>query len=302
MDIDQLRSFDRIVRDGSFTKAAARLNVTQATISTRIRTLESHVGGTLFTRGRKVELTERGSTFLPYARRVLATLLESEDAMRNVDRGRIALASLRSLVDPLATPPVLDFMRAHPRVELLLEEGRHRDIAEWLHDRRIDLALIGWPNFDPLLETLEPIAIIREKAVLAAAPALAATIGPAPTLDRVFAVAPHFLSFYWWQVTPDAITSLRHRARAASQVLFGSGRALIESGDAIGHLLQAGIAGELARGELVDLAPIDMPPIWRDSALVAGTPGTLTRPLVAELADRIVTRAAELGVLHADRR
>ncbi|MBN9000374.1 MAG: LysR family transcriptional regulator [Rhizobiales bacterium] len=71
MDVDQLRSFDRIIRDGSFTKAAARLNVTQATISARIRTLEDQVGGPLLTRGRKVELTERGATFLPYARRVL---------------------------------------------------------------------------------------------------------------------------------------------------------------------------------------------------------------------------------------
>lgn len=302
MDIDQLRSFDRIVRDGSFTKAAARLNVTQATISMRIRTLEAHVGGTLFTRGRKVELTERGATFLPYARRVLATLLESEDAMRSVDRGRIALATLRSLVEPLATPPVVDFMLAHPRVELLVEEGRHRDIAEWLHDRRVDLAIMGWPNFDPLLETLEPIAILREPAILAASPALAREIGPSPTLDRVFEVAPHFLSFFWWQVTPDAIVSLRHRARTASQVLFGSGLALIESGAAIGHLLGASISKELASGRLIDLAPIDMPVIWRDSALVAGTPDALSRPLVAELADRIVARAATLGVLHADRR
>src|SRR5690606_12885502 len=111
--------------------------------------------------------------------------------------------------------------------------------------------IIGWPNFDPLLDALEPIAIIREKAILAAAPTLAAAIGPAPTLDRVFAMAPHFLSFYWWQVTPDAITSLRHRARTASQVLFGSGRALISRGDAIGHLLEAGIADELTSGKLV---------------------------------------------------
>jgi DNA-binding transcriptional LysR family regulator len=302
MDIDQLRSFDRIVRDGSFTKAAARLNVTQATISTRIRTLEAHVGGMLFTRGRKVELTERGATFLPYARRVLATLLESEDAMRSVDRGRIAFASLRSLIEPLATPAVVDFMRAHPRVELQFEEGRHRDIAEWLHDRSIDLAIVGWPNFDPLLETLEPVAILRERAVLAASPALAEAIGSQPTLDRIFAVAPHFLSFFWWQVTPDAIQSLRHRARTSSQVLFSSGRALIERGEAIGHLLQAAITEDLAEGRLIDLAPIDMPVIWRDSALVAGTADALSRPLVAELADRIVARAAELGVLHADRR
>ncbi|MCX5496464.1 LysR family transcriptional regulator [Kaistia dalseonensis] len=302
MDIDQLRSFDRIVRDGSFTKAAARLNITQATISMRIRTLEQHVGGPLFSRGRRIALTERGITFLPYARRVLATLLESEEALRAVDRGRIAFAALRSLIDTLATPAVVDFMTAHPRVELQLEEGRHRDLAEWLHDRHLDLAVMGWPNFDPLLETLEPIAVMREPAILAAAPSLAAAIGPAPTLDRIFEIAPHFLTFFWWQVTPDAIAALRHRARTTSQVLFAPGVRLIESGQAIGHLLGPSIRDELASGRLVDLAPIDMPVAFRDSALVAGTPDALQRPLVAELAERIVARATILGILHADRR
>ena len=37
MDLDQIRTFDRIAQDLSFTKAAARLNVTQATVSMRIR-------------------------------------------------------------------------------------------------------------------------------------------------------------------------------------------------------------------------------------------------------------------------
>ena len=40
MDLDQLRTFDRIVRDQSFTRAAAYLNITQATASMRIRALE----------------------------------------------------------------------------------------------------------------------------------------------------------------------------------------------------------------------------------------------------------------------
>ena len=302
MDVDQLRSFDRIIRDGSFTKAAARLNVTQATISARIRTLEDQVGGPLLTRGRKVELTERGATFLPYARRVLSTLLESEDAMRSVDRGRIGLATMRSLVGSLATPAVADFLAAHPQVELTVEEGRHRDIAEWLHDRQLDLAVMGWPNFDPLLDMVEPIAILREPALLVAAPDLAARIGPAPTLERVFAIAPQFLWHFWWQVTPEPIVAMRRRARTTSLVPLEPGRALIDRGLAVAHLLQPQIMRELAEGRLVDLAPVDMPPIFRDSAIVAGVQGAMERPLVAELADRLIATASGLGILHQDRR
>src|SRR5262249_13602655 len=117
MDIDQLRTFDRIVRDGSFTNAAARLNVTQATVSMRVKSLEDALGGTLLQRGRRITLTERGITFLPYARRVLAALLEGEDALRAVERGRLTVASLRSLVTCFTGPVIADFAAAHPGVE-----------------------------------------------------------------------------------------------------------------------------------------------------------------------------------------
>lgn len=302
MDIDQLRSFDRVVRDGSFTKAAARLNVTQATISARIAKLEELVGGPLLTRGRRIELTERGATFLPYARRVLSTLVESEDALRSVDRGRIGLATLRSVTGYLTAPSVVAFLTDHPQVELTVEEGRHRDVAEWLHDRQIDLAVIGWPNFDPLLDTIEPLALFREPALLVASAELAARIGPEPTLERVFAIAPHFLTHFWWQVTPEAILAMRRHARTASHVPFEPGRLLIAGGHAVGHLLGPSIRAELAAGDLVDLAPVDMPPLYRDSALVAGVAGAMERPLVAELASRLVETAASLRILHADRR
>lgn len=94
---------------------------------------------------------------------MLSTLVESEDALRSVDRGRIGLATLRSVTAHLTAPSVAAFLADHPQVELTVEEGRHRDVAEWLHDRQIDLAVIGWPNFDPLLDAIEPLALIASR-------------------------------------------------------------------------------------------------------------------------------------------
>lgn len=80
-DIEQLQAFDRIVRDGSFSRAALALNITQPTISARIQGLEQAVGGPLFLRGgRAILLTELGESFLPYARRALAVLAEEPEA------------------------------------------------------------------------------------------------------------------------------------------------------------------------------------------------------------------------------
>src|SRR5690349_24276891 len=103
MDLDQIKTFDRIAQDLSFTKAAAKLNVTQATVSMRMRALEEQLGVALFHRGRQVRLTDQGMTFLPHARKMLSAAQDAKDALRRSERGRVSLACLRSLVSPLIT-------------------------------------------------------------------------------------------------------------------------------------------------------------------------------------------------------
>ena len=61
VDLHQLQAFDQIVLHGSFSKAARHLEVSQPTISLRIRALEQMVGGALFLRqGSQLRLTELG--------------------------------------------------------------------------------------------------------------------------------------------------------------------------------------------------------------------------------------------------
>ena len=61
MDREQLAAFDRIAREGSFTRAAIYLGIGQPAISARIQALEEQVGGILFTRGRRRSGSTGGS-------------------------------------------------------------------------------------------------------------------------------------------------------------------------------------------------------------------------------------------------
>src|SRR6478672_6817473 len=105
MDWQQLVTFERIVREGSFNRAARALNLSQAAISGRIQALEAEIGGPLFIRGgRRVTLTEAGENFLPYARRALAVIAEGMEAARGIhagQRGRVSLGAIDSVVDGL---------------------------------------------------------------------------------------------------------------------------------------------------------------------------------------------------------
>lgn len=66
-----IRKFLAVVDAGSFTQAAARIRITQPTLSSGIAELERLVGSTLFLRERKqVRLTEAGGRFLPVAREI----------------------------------------------------------------------------------------------------------------------------------------------------------------------------------------------------------------------------------------
>ncbi len=89
MDTDQLLAFEHIVREGSFSCAAGALNIAQPTMSARIQGLEGEVGGALFVRGgRNIALTERGESFLPYARRALAVLAEGIEVAQLTQAGK----------------------------------------------------------------------------------------------------------------------------------------------------------------------------------------------------------------------
>ncbi len=136
MDIDQLTAFERIAREGSFSRAAWELGIAQPTISARIQALEAEVGGALFQRsGRQITLTALGSSFLPYARRALAVLSEGLEAARESStgkRGRITFGALNSLSDAFLGPIITQFHNEFPDVELFIRSGDHERIVDLL--------------------------------------------------------------------------------------------------------------------------------------------------------------------------
>ncbi|HEX8899864.1 LysR family transcriptional regulator [Vitreimonas sp.] len=151
MDRYLLRYFLAVAELGSFSKAAARVNVTQPTLSVGIAKLESEVGARLFERTtRRVSLTPAGSRFLGHARRITQ---EYEAALREVAEAP-RLKRVRAGI--LSTIPARDLERVvahhakHANAEALeLLDSTERDIANRLSDGRLDAALtILRPNLE----------------------------------------------------------------------------------------------------------------------------------------------------------
>lgn len=301
MDLDQIKTFDRIAQDLSFTKAAARLNVTQATVSMRMRALEELLGVPLFHRGRKVSLTDQGMTFLPYARRILSAAQEAREALRRADRGRISLACLRSLVSPLVTDSLVRFQDKHPGIDVVVYEGQHRHLVGMLHDREAELGIVAWPNLDPLVQDFVPLVVMREEVPLVVAPEIAARLPPSYTLADVLALVPRVIALRWWQVDPDGAAALARRAATCVELPTGPARRLAIKGAGFGLFVRSAIIDDLEAGRLVEIRPTDFEPMHRDTALVTLSAQALSRPALRDFVAEIAAECVRVGVVLENR-
>ncbi len=271
MDSEQLIAFDRIVREGSFSKAAWALNLSQPTISARIQALEKAVGGPLFSRGRKISLTERGISFLPYARRAIATLddgIKAANLAPQGERGQLALGSLRSLAGSFLGKPLADFQNKYPQVESKITEGSHWQLVDQLSDGIIELALICWPCIDPLITNLTPLLSMQDPVVLVSHKNHALAQYASLNQEQLASESNPFLLLQWWQTCPMQIARLANRANNTAEVPMDTGRYLLHEGIGAGFFIKAVVQAELDSGQFVELKLSDMNPIYRGVAVV----------------------------------
>lgn len=80
----KIRTFLTVVEEGSFTKAARKLGVSQPSVSSQIAALEQNLGFELFQRTPFLALTPTGEVFLGYARRIQAAYDLANETFGNV--------------------------------------------------------------------------------------------------------------------------------------------------------------------------------------------------------------------------
>ncbi len=147
----QLRVFVEVARQGSVLRASESLHLTPPAVSQQIKEVESQVGQTLFDRGgRKMTLTTAGEYFVVYARRLLATLKEAEDAMarfRRLESGRLTLGMVSSAKYFL--PQLLaQYHEEHPAVDVRLKLGGREQLVAMMSANEVDLCVMGRPPVD----------------------------------------------------------------------------------------------------------------------------------------------------------
>lgn len=148
----QLRLLLAVSREGSVSRAAQRLHLTQPTLSTQLRQLAEQVGLPLFERvGRKLHLTAAGHAVLDTAQRVeqeLESLDETLAELRGDVVGRLRLAVV-STAETFIPRLLGDFRRERPAVEVSLVVLNRDAVIRRLTDNLDDLYIMSRPPQAP---------------------------------------------------------------------------------------------------------------------------------------------------------
>jgi len=156
----QLRVFSEVARHLSFARAAEMLHLTPPAVTMQIKELEGHVGLPLFERtGRKVALTTAGEYMLVYARKVLSTLKDAEDAAARLQRLEVGSLSIGMVSTAKYFLPRLlaEFNRDHQGIEIRLAVGNREQLVKMLLGNEVDIAVMGSPPSE-MATRAEPFA------------------------------------------------------------------------------------------------------------------------------------------------
>ncbi len=148
LNYHHLRHFWMIARHHSMTKAAAKLKISQSTLSEQLAELESWLGQPLFERrGRDLLLTDAGRVALEHAETIYTTGHELMTRFRQSDQNPQRVLRIGA-VGPLSKNLQFDFIQpilADARTKVVVVAGVLEELTGQLHDHKLDLVLSNFP-------------------------------------------------------------------------------------------------------------------------------------------------------------
>ena len=159
----QIRAFSAVASQGSFTRAAAKLGVSQSALTIAVRELEAEVGLRLFDRStRSVELTQHGAGFLRIADRILDEIDRALDDLRTAAErksGSVVISAAASFITYVLVPTVAVMARTYPNIAVRLIENTTTGVSRQVMDGEADFGITTlWTR----AEDLETEMLLRD--------------------------------------------------------------------------------------------------------------------------------------------
>ncbi|MDO7905967.1 LysR family transcriptional regulator [Paenibacillus sp. JX-17] len=271
MDLKTLKTFQAIVENGSFARAAEAMNYAQSTVTMQIQRLEAELGVSLLERGRQLELTEAGRLFHEQIRGIVQQIEKLQLYMGEIGTGSAGSVRL-GVTEPtgsLRLPALLqEFREEAPGIILSLEFGSTPQLAERMLQGEIDLALCSAPGFT---DRLDFDILFQERFIL--------LIPEGHTLSSRNVAVPADLASHRLLVT-SSTCPYRRKLELVLQEAGVAAVDMIEVGSmaALPHYVQAGHGIALVPEIMVSPVPAGTAALSLEGALIGMECGLLRAP------------------------
>lgn len=164
-----LRTFAAVVEQGSFTRCAEYLDLTQAAVSQHVQKLEERLGPLLIRRPRQLELTPAGRALLDYCKEVNAADQRLEKRLSEQDdtHGEIGFICPGS-IGLVLYPMLLNVQQANPGLVIRQRFAPDSEVLDAVLDNRFELGLTTLKPDDSRLNVSsfaeEPLELIAPAA------------------------------------------------------------------------------------------------------------------------------------------
>lgn len=294
-DLQRLRVFVEVARQGSVVGAAEALHLSQPTVSLHLKALNEMLGlPVVERRGRGIALTEAGEALAGHARTILAEVARAQeaiDARRGVTAGALRVGA-GTTPGTYVLPGLLgEFHHRHPGVELHLEVSSSASIAVMVESGELHLGIVG--ELAPGRQ-LEQRPLLSDSLVCAVPPDNPATRAGVITRDQLReSVLLARRSGSSTQAIADAHLN-RHRIAVARRWELDSPEAIkqaVRGGLGIAFLSELTIDDELDAGHLATVEVENAPHPERTLDLIRSAGHPLS-PAEQAFVDLIAERVA----------
>jgi molybdate transport repressor ModE-like protein len=239
VDLRDLRYFAAIAQSGSMTAAAKSLHVSQPTLTVAMQNLEEQLKTTLFVRERSgVRLTATGEELLRHANDVFQMLERAEQRIKGLeseDEGTFIIGCHESLGAYFLPDFMATFLRAHPKIELLISNESSAQVRESVLERKTQFGLVVNPHPHPDLVMVELFHDAMDVLVAEDAPP------PSRPLDSLLSAevnANEGERVSWVDSADPAFVAAKHRLLAGPLIYAGR---VTQCRELCDHLAAAGL-------------------------------------------------------------
>lgn len=149
INLEWYKVFYYVVVEGSISKAAEALYISQPAISQAIHNLEEKLKGKLFIRTKKgIVLTEEGAILFRYLKTGIEAFQNGEKAFlnyRNLDSGSIRIGASTTISKYIGMPFIEKFHKKYPNVEIKITNHLTQELVALLRKGSLDLLIVNLP-------------------------------------------------------------------------------------------------------------------------------------------------------------